>query len=279
MVEERDRSSLARRGVSADTHRDLQSVTPARIALGRCGGSAPTDELLKFSLAHARACDAVNEPFDGADLAAQLAEQLRDYELPVLCGRSRAASLAEFLRRPDLGRRLAPDDRSALGEQFAGSHDLVIAVSNGLSAIAAQRHAAPLLKQLVGKLRDAAWNLAPLVVVENARVAIEDEIGEISHSRIALILLGERPGLGSPDSLGAYFVHGPRIGRTDADRNCVSNIRPAGQPPSAAAETLLYLLNESRRRKLSGVELKDSRSLPNQHAGDGAPPAALDPPL
>ena len=235
----------------------LRAHTAARIALGRAGGSLPTRELLDFNLAHARARDAVQAELDLTRLAGALAP----LGLPLVTLASAAGTRLAYLQRPDLGRRLAPDSREELQRLAAnaGAPDLVVIVSCGLSAPAAQRQAPPLLNLLIPRLHAEQWQLAPLVIVPRGRVAIEDEIGELLQARLALILLGERPGLSSPDSLGAYLVHTPRPGRTDADRNCVSNIRPEGLSLDAAAETLHYLLTASRVRGLSGIALKDER--------------------
>ncbi|HVU85700.1 MAG TPA: ethanolamine ammonia-lyase subunit EutC [Pirellulales bacterium] len=256
----------------ADAWQKLRALTPARIALGRAGASVPTAELLDFQLAHARARDAVHAPFD----ACKLAEEIGRLDVSTLCLTSGAADRAAFLRRPDWGRRLDDDSREALAlaaaaaapcENIASAGedhvvntwrlDLAIVVSDGLSALAAQRQVVPLLAAWLPLLRAERRSLAPIVIVEHGRVAIEDEIGHTFAARVAVILIGERPGLGSPDSLGAYLVFGPRAGLSDADRNCLSNIRPQGLPPEAAALRLHYLFRESLARKLSGVALKD----------------------
>lgn len=237
----------------------LRAHTAARIALGRAGGSLPTGPLLDFRLAHARARDAVLAPFDPAALAADLAP----LGCPVLPLESAARDRAEYLQRPDFGRRLSPESRAALaaaGDSPAPS-DLVIILSDGLST-AAMVQCRPLLEALLPRLVADAWTLGPLVIVRHGRVAIQDEIGARLGARLSLMLLGERPGLGSPDSLGAYFTYAPAPGRIDADRNCVSNIRPEGLPPAAAAGKLHALLTAARRLGLSGVALKDDTPLP-----------------
>ena len=242
-----------------DPWHPLRRLTAARIALGRTGGSLPTRELLDFRLAHARARDAVHAPFD----ALALAGQLRAFGLEVICVESAAATAAEFLRRPDLGRTLTDASR----ERLAGrgpSTDLAIIVADGLSSRAAVEQAPPLLAEFLPLVRTIGWALAPLVVATRGRVALQDEIGALLGARISLLLLGERPGLGAANSLGAYFTHGPRPGLTDASRNCVSNIRAEGLPPTAAAHRLFGLLVESSRRGLSGVHLKDET--PVHHA-------------
>lgn len=243
--------------MSPDPWQHLKPLTGARIALGRSGGSLPTQELLDFDLAHARARDAVQAPFD----AEGLADAIRHLPLEAIVLSSACRSHDEFLQRPDLGRGLSPDSRAALDQPAAPSVDLVLIVSDGLSALAAERQAIPLLAHLLPLLHDEGWSIAPVCVVRFGRVAIEDEVGQLLGATLALILLGERPGLGSPDSLGAYLVHQPRVGLADANRNCVSNIREGGLTPAVAATTLHHLLSESRRRKLSGVALKDERVL------------------
>ena len=240
--------------ISTDPWHALRRHTAARIALGRAGGSLPTREILAFRLDHARARDAVLAPFDEEALASAL----RKLHPEVVAVRSATGDRAEFLRRPDAGRRLAPQSRDRLAA-IAPAHrgcDLVIIVSDGLSTLAAMRQAEPLLAVLLPSLSAAGWRLAPLIVARHARVALQDEIGSLFSAKLSLMLLGERPGLGSADSLGAYFTHAPAPGRTDAERNCISNIRPRGLDPAAAAHRLLALLGESRRLGLSGVALK-----------------------
>jgi ethanolamine ammonia-lyase small subunit len=252
----------------ADPWEQLRSLTTARIALGRTGGSLPTRELLDFRLAHARARDAVHAPFDAADFA----ERLRSLGTEVLCLESAATTSTDFLRRPDLGRRLANASRARLtarANEIAAPCDLAIVLSDGLSSLAATEHAPPLLAALIPLLRESGWTLAPIVVIRHGRVALQDEVGELLRARLSLMLLGERPGLGAADSLGAYFTHAPRRGLTDVARNCVSNIRAEGLPPAEAARKLFYLMTQSRQRGLSGVELKDDAPMlttPSQQA-------------
>lgn len=240
--------------VQRDPWSQLRALTPARIALGRAGGSLPTQELLDFQRAHALARDAVQQPFNPQTLA----DEISQLGLPTIILASAAQNRKTYLTRPDLGRRLAEESR-AQAASLAATADLAMIVSDGLSAPAAERQAVPLLEALLPLCRQEQWRLAPAAVVANARVAIEDEIGQLFGARAAVILLGERPGLSSPDSLGAYLVYGPQTGRTDAERNCVSNIRPEGLPPAAAAETIHYLVRESLRRGVSGIALKDDR--------------------
>jgi ethanolamine ammonia-lyase small subunit len=241
-----------------DPWSDLRSLTSARIALGRAGGSLPTAEVLGFSAAHAAAREAVWTELDLDRLEAELAP----LELPVLRVASSAPDRATYLRRPDLGRRLDEAGGTRL-EQAAppGGCDVAVIIGDGLSAIAAQAHAPALAFDLVARLRARGLRLGPLALARQARVALEDPIGEALGARAAVILLGERPGLGSPDSLGAYLVFGPRPGRTDAQRNCVSGIRPGALPVPAAAELLGWLVGEALRRGLTGVELKDDRGV------------------
>jgi ethanolamine ammonia-lyase small subunit len=243
---------------SRDPWHRLREVTPARIALGRAGGSVPTRELLDFQLAHALARDAVHQPFEPARLEAELAALGQ----PVVHVRSAAPDRHAYLIRPDLGRRLEEGSAKELAARRPAEEvDLSVTLSDGLSALAAHRQIPALLGELLPLLRRSGFSVAPLVVVPFARVAIQDEVGALQNARAALILLGERPGLGSPDSLGAYLVFGPRVGRTDADRNCVSNIRPEGLTPAGAAELVHYLIGESLRRRLSGVGLTDERGV------------------
>ena len=239
-----------------DPWSDFRTLTAARIALGRSGGSVPTCELLDFGLAHARARDAVTIPFD-ADV---LIGQLQGKGLQTLLLQSAAANRNEYLRRPDLGRQLSEASRQRLTEFPKGRYDLCVIVSDGLSSRATE-HAGVVVCDLHSRLASAGWRIAPVIVVPFARVSIQDEIGKLLGAALSLILLGERPGLGSPDSLGAYFVYDPGSGNSDANRNCVSNIRPEGLPPAAAVATLQYLLTAARHRRLSGIGLKDERLL------------------
>lgn len=239
----------------SDSWSHLRQLTQARIALGRAGGSLPTRALLDFRLAHAHARDAVQSPFDPA----LVDQSLEPSGLPRLHLASAAPDLPAFLRRPDLGRRLDEPSRALLQAHAAAArpYDLAILLSNGLSARAVHENAAPLLLALVPRLLQHGWILAPLLLVRNARVALSDEAGHLLHARLALIHLGERPGLGGGDSLGAYFTWDPLPGRTDAERNCVSNIRQGGLSPAAAADKLAALLVRARELRLSGIALKD----------------------
>ena len=249
-----DRKSL-QQPVTPDPWDGLKRFTPARIALGRSGASLPTTEWLNFKLAHARAQDAVHHPFD----TRQMDSELRALGVTTLIVDSNATDRNAFLKKPDSGRRLNDASRKLLTDSQK-DFDLAVIVSDGLSAMAAHRQTVPLLAALIPVLQRDKWKLAPIVIARFGRVALEDEIGSLLRAKIALILLGERPGLGSPDSLGAYLVYAPQLSNTDAQRNCVSNIRAQGLSPSAAAETLHYLLLEARKRQLSGIELKDDRT-------------------
>jgi ethanolamine ammonia-lyase small subunit len=234
----------------------LRQVTPARIALGRAGGSLPTRELLDFNLAHALARDAVHQRFDPK----QLERDLAPLGQPTAHLTTAANDRQTYLLRPDLGRQLAEESRQRLASyRNPDGYDVSITLSDGLSALAAHRQIPPLLFELLPRLGSSGIRLAPIAIIPLARVAVQDEIGRALAAKLSLILLGERPGLGSPDSLGAYLVYHPKPGNTDADRNCVSNIRPQGLPPAAAADLVHYLITQSLHRQLSGVHLKDDR--------------------
>ncbi len=221
-----------------DPWTSLREFTFARIALGRAGHSLPTRELLAFQLAHARARDAVHQSLDPASFP------------DAILLHSAARDRAEYLRRPDLGRRLSPDSAARVER---GEWDAVIVIADGLSATAVHRHAAIVAQELIVQLKD--WRIAPLYVVEQARVAIADEIGERIGAKLAVILIGERPGLSSPDSLGAYLTWSPRVGRTDAERNCVSNIRAEGLDPKPAARRIAAIMHAARAHQITGVGL------------------------
>lgn len=237
-----------------DAWRGLRTLTPARIALGRAGMSLPTSEVLAFQLAHARARDAVTHRPDLALVASQLAAA----GLPSVPVQSRVSDATEYLTRPDLGRRLRAEDGERLGAvAVPGGVDLGFVIADGLSGLAVERHAAALAIDAGARLRALGWRSAPVVIARFGRVALGDEIGERLGARLVAVLIGERPGLSSPDSLGVYLTWAPRLGRTDAERNCISNIRPEGLPVAAAAERLAWLAAEARRRELSGVALKE----------------------
>jgi ethanolamine ammonia-lyase small subunit len=222
---------------------DLRSFTPARVALGRTGHSVPTAELLRFQLDHARARDAVYQELDARSLG-----------VPHVLLRTNAQDRAIYLRRPDLGRSLSEESRSLLQP---GDYDAAIVIADGLSATAVHHHAITLLATLTPYLEAEAWRLAPLTVVLQGRVAVGDEIGRLLGARLVVMLIGERPGLTSPDSLGVYLTWEPRPGRTDAERNCISNVRTEGLAYAVAAHKIHFLMREARARKLSGVALKE----------------------
>ena len=241
----------------ADPWASLRAFTAARIALGRTGSSVPLREALAFRLAHAHARDAVYSVLDTGTLLAAL----QPLQLPVLPVRSQAPDRPRYLQRPDLGRRLTAECRQELSAAAPAGCDVALLVADGLSAEAVNRHAAPLLALLVPQLREAGFRLGPLVLAEQARVALSDDVGAALRARLVLMLIGERPGLSAPDSLGAYLTFGPRPGLTDEARNCVSNIRPEGLPYPAAADKLFWLVQEALRRGLSGVQLKEEAEL------------------
>jgi ethanolamine ammonia-lyase small subunit len=238
---------------TADPWEGLKTFTAARIALGRMGTSIPLREALAFKLAHAHARDAVYSTLEADRLVAELTA------LPLLAIQvsSRATTRQEYLQRPDLGRQLSEASNAALAGQAPAACDVALVLADGLSATAINAHALPLLRLLLPELAAAGLRLGPVVVAEQARVALGDEVGSLLHARLVLVLIGERPGLSAPDSLGAYFTYAPRPGLTDEARNCVSNIRPAGLPYAVAAAKLAWLLREAVRRQLSGVALKD----------------------
>jgi len=245
----------------------LRRHTPARIALGRSGVSQPTAAQLDFQLAHAQARDAVQRPLDAAALEQRLVEQ----GFATLSLHSAAADRAIYLQRPDLGRRLDEASTQRLADlPKAGRVDLAVVVGDGLSSLAIDRHAVALLAALRPALGDT-WRWAPVVIVRQARVAIGDPIGEALGADLVAVLIGERPGLSSPDSLGIYLTWAPRTGCVDAQRNCISNVRPQGLAIEAAAARLAWLLQQARTRRLSGVALKDdSAPAPAEVLASGA---------
>lgn len=238
----------------------LRRYTPARIAIGRAGGSLPTCEILGFSLACAAARDAVHAQFQPVDIS----EELSAAGLETLEVESAAADLQSYLQRPDLGRRLCDASRTRLAAWAAGqpASDGAIVLADGLSPIAANLGGASAAAALADRLKRESFRVAPIVLVHRGRVAIADEIGELLGAEVSVIILGERPGLTSPDSLGAYLTYQPRRGRNDSERNCVSNIRPMGLTADAAAESLTALILEARRQKISGIGLQKQSSSP-----------------
>lgn len=236
--------------VQSNPWEELRRHTKARIALGRAGASLPTDEVLRFGLAHAKARDAVHHPMDVQGLSQRI--EAAGYR--VLHARSNAPDRQTYLLRPDLGRRLHADSLPQLQQNQACT--LAIVVADGLSAFAPENHALPLLQHLQQRIH-VDWSSVPVVLATQARVAIGDEIGAALKADLVLVLIGERPGLSSPDSLGAYLTFQPKLGRMDSERNCVSNIHAAGMSYAQAAHKIAYLIQESLRRKYSGVELKD----------------------
>jgi ethanolamine ammonia-lyase small subunit len=232
----------------------LRRFTRARIALGRAGHAVPTPVLLDFQLAHAQARDAVHFPWDVDAFAGQvrkLGEEALILNTPV-AGRN------EYLRRPDLGRILTEESRNRLRSATAGETDVALIVTNGLSSTAVDRHGIPLLQAIVNGYRARHLRIAPIALVANGRVALLDDIGSAVAARVAVIIVGERPGLSAADSLGIYLTFAPQPGNTDAERNCISNIRPPeGLSYEDAAEKLMYLTDEALRRGISGVALKD----------------------
>ena len=232
----------------------LRALTPARVGLERTGVSLCTSDQLDFQRAHAQARDAVHACMDVATLASSFTSFL---SVPILRLHSAAPNRNTYLQRPDLGRQL---DGPSLAQLSPGPYDLALVVADGLSALAVERHAAPLVATLLPLLD--SWRIAPLAIVEQGRVAVADQIGAALGATISIMLIGERPGLSSADSLGAYITFGPKPGRTDAERNCISNIRAEGLSYTQAATQLAYYLSEARRLRLSGIQLKDnSRAL------------------
>jgi ethanolamine ammonia-lyase small subunit len=244
--------------VVANPWQALRRLTPARIALGRAGTSLPTGPHLEFQLAHARARDAVHHPLAAEPLRRAVEERGRE----VLALHSAAGDRLIYLQRPDQGRRLDPESRARLEKRIhpKDGFDAAFVVADGLSALAIEENALPFLDAALAKLE--GWRIAPVTIVEQGRVAVGDEVGEILGAAMVTILIGERPGLSSPDSMGVYLTYNPRIGTTDAQRNCISNIRREGLSCELAAHKLHYLMREARRRGLTGVQLKDESEAP-----------------
>ncbi len=255
----------------------LRSLTPSRIALGRAGHAVPTRELLRADAAHARARAAVHAPLEVASLRAEL-EAVPGLATPLEV-RSAASTRDHYLLRPDLGRRLSAESRQQLRDVSSApaACDLLLVIGDGLSTSAVQRHAVAVVTAITAA-RPANWSLGPPVIATEARVALGDEIGKLLRGQLVAMLIGERPGLSCQESLGIYLTWQPQPGRTDAERNCLSNIHPGGLSPSDAASRLWWLATEARRLATTGVALKDRSSsfaLANASTERITPPTAL----
>ncbi|MEM6498875.1 MAG: ethanolamine ammonia-lyase subunit EutC [Pseudomonadota bacterium] len=237
-----------------DPWHGLSSRTPARIAIGRAGGSLPTREVLEFSMAHARARDAVHAAFDRESLAKRLA----GLNLETIAVDSQATDRAVYLRRPDLGRRLSQASRTQLsGDNAPAKPDLTIVVGDGLSATAVNSGAFELIAAFLPHVAKLNIKVGPIVLATGTRVALGDEIGALTGAELVAVIIGERPGLSAADNLSVYLTYAPSVGRNDAERNCISNIGDDRLSPVAAAANLAWLINAARERKLTGVALKD----------------------
>ncbi len=253
MTAERPVAPLPAEPVTPDPWIGLAQLTPARLALGRAGSALPTREVLALALAHARARDAVHDAFDADGLAQALAA-LGHAAIEV---ESAALDRETYLRRPDFGRRLSARSRDLLVAQAPRPSDVVIVVADGLSATAVNHNAVAVVTDLLPRLQASGLRLGTACVARQGRVALGDEIGALVGARVCVMLIGERPGLSASDSLGAYLTYGPRLGRSDAERNCVSNIRSGGLSPSRAAGKIAWLVERAFALSLTGVELKD----------------------
>jgi ethanolamine ammonia-lyase small subunit len=242
--------------VTKDAWENFRRLTPARVALGRAGNALPTTEVLALALAHARARDAVHIPLD----ISATEQECRALGFDTIRVRSAARDRATYLRRPDLGRKLNRDDAARLSG-CSGPFDLSFVIGDGLSSPAVQANAPFLLEALKPYLDRSQPSVAPVAIAEQARVALGDEIGASMKARMSVVLIGERPGLSACDSLGIYLTYAPQIGCTDAQRNCISNVRPAGLDFQTAAQRLFWLIEEAFRLGKSGVALKDSSDL------------------
>jgi len=238
-------------GLPPDPWARFRAATPARIGLDRCGDGLSTSALLDFQLAHADARDAVQGVVDFERLAAELKSKR-----PVMRVHSGARDRTTYLRRPDLGRRLDGDSRALLEQARSDeAYDVVFVIGDGLSSAAINDHAIPTLEACLDLI--PSWNVAPIVLAEQARVALGDEVCVALNARLCAVLIGERPGLSVANSLGIYLTWSPRVGHRDADRNCISNIHATGLSYAIAAEKLTWLMSQARRLGLTGVGLKE----------------------
>jgi len=240
-----------------DPWNNLRRFTDARIGLGRSGSAMPTREVLAFSLAHAEARDAVTTVLDWEEID----RGIRGLGLETVLVESGAADRGTYLRRPDLGRRLSPHSREVLSKLAGPAPDIVIMVGDGLSSKAVAANIVPFLSALLPHFKRQGVKIGPVVLAHNARVALGDDVAEMLGARAVAVLIGERPGLSSPDSLGVYLTWAPRVGLKDADRNCISNVRVRGLSYGDAAFKLAWLTSEAFKRQLTGVNLKDESDL------------------
>lgn len=241
----------------------LRDLTPARVSLAATGNSLATAEILNFQLAHAQARDAVHAVFHTAAFAKRLEVELpvvSEASIDVVELKTNAPDRAAYLRRPDLGRTLHPESAVLLRSVARSSDaavDLAIVVADGLSTLAVERNVIPLLASLLPRLLAESWTIGPMALVQQGRVAVGDPIGQSLSAALSLVLIGERPGLSASDSLGAYLTWHPHPERTDADRNCMSNIRDGALSPEVAASRLLWYLDAARTRQVTGTALKE----------------------
>jgi ethanolamine ammonia-lyase small subunit len=238
--------------IKPDPIANLKQFTAARITIGRAGTSIPIKQSLEFKLAHAHARDAVYSVLDADGLTASL----KIFNLPVLHLHSEAASRQKYLKRPDLGRQLNEASEEILWD-YKSDYDIAIIIADGLSAEAVNKNAFGLLKILIPMVSSVKLKVAPICLIEQGRVAVGDDVGNGLNAKFSIVLIGERPGLSSADSMGAYLTYCPQPGLTDESRNCISNIRPQGLKHKPAADKIFYLMMEAFKRKLSGVALKD----------------------
>jgi ethanolamine ammonia-lyase small subunit len=256
-------TDIQRISVQPDPWAELKAYTAARIALGRTGTAEPLQAMLQFRLAHANARDAVYAVLDQPSLL----QELRLLQQAAFVLHTQAAGRNEYLQYPDRGRQLQEKSADELKAFNSTGYDICLVLADGLSATAINTHANPVLKLLLPLFEKAGLSVAPVCVVQEGRVAIGDECGNLLHARLVAVLIGERPGLSSPDSLGVYLTYQPVPGLTDESRNCISNIRPEGLNYSAAAEKIFFMIRESLRLQLSGVALKDNgTALPNNES-------------
>lgn len=241
--------------IAEDPLHHLRQFTSARIALGSIGVAIPIKEVLQFRLAHAHARDAVYAQLNEA----KLLEQLQQFNLPVYTLHSKATNRENYLQQPGLGRQLSEAAVQQLQDSSAA--DITIILADGLSATAINKHAVPLMEILLPMLQQAGFTIAPISLVQQGRVAVGDEVASLLKAKFSILLIGERPGLSSPDSLGAYLTYMPKPGLTDERRNCVSNVHAGGLDLNVAAEKILYLTTAAFRLQYSGVSLKDNAGL------------------